>query len=327
MYEKKTWASQEIITHDALNHMEDGIASIDTAAVRSLNGTLYPDTSGNVDLIVAGSPFGYNHFDNGYFKRLVNQTGTMIYTLEDITYLCDRWRLVNAPEDLTATASASGLLLSSSETTVTLAQTFDVADLDITEAHTWVVYYSDGTVSHGTASISDNTDADGVEYYMVQVTVQSNKAIAGVALYSGSYDATTLPALTPKPYGAELVACQRWFIRWDRYNGHAVMRGYEENGRTQLCFNAPGMRGTARVAQVDGSCTVYCSSATAIIAAGSPIVCGTRTAEVINGLFVLTNSTALNGTNHYPVTMILSLDAAIDFTADFSDTIQTVADD
>ena len=25
MYEKKTWISQEIITHDALNHMEDGI--------------------------------------------------------------------------------------------------------------------------------------------------------------------------------------------------------------------------------------------------------------------------------------------------------------
>ena len=259
-----------------------------------------------------------NLLDNTNFCLPVNQTGSLVYTLGDITYLCDRWQLPDGAVTGAAYDASAGITLEGTGDTVALRQTMEKGTLDESMAYTGAVYFADGTAETQTVTPEARTasDDDATPYTAVTLTVPLNRAIRGVALFAGLYTADTLPSYQWRGTAAELAACRRWFIRWSR-DGHAVLRGYEENGRTQLCFAAPEMRGAPRVAQVDGSCTVYCSSATAIIAAGSPIVCGTRTAEVINGLFVLTNSTALNGTNHYPVTMILSLDAAIDFTADF----------
>lgn len=258
-----------------------------------------------------------NLFDNSNFCLPVNQAGELVHRAGNIVYLCDRWQLPG--DGYTALHSASsGIMIGGggSERRVTLRQTFEEGVLDLRMGYTAAVYLSDGSAPVQTVTPQRCTASDGSGYVAVEISVPLDEPIRGVSLFAGLYTEETLPTFQWRGAAAELAACRRWFVRWSRSN-MPLLTGYMESSRTQMMFAAPEMRAEARLAGVGGSCTAFCASSTAVIAAGSAIVTSARTASVVNGMFVLTGSSAFSGTNHYPVTLVLGNDAMVDFTAEF----------
>lgn len=103
-YNKKTWVSNEVITKEALNNIENGIADLDTI-IKNLIGSisLGIHTDGAVYIFINGNPVGTGIFalgdyfgsTEGYIDKnnniiladnLDNGTYTLKYENEDGTY-------------------------------------------------------------------------------------------------------------------------------------------------------------------------------------------------------------------------------------------------
>ena len=127
-----------------------------------------------------------NLLDNSDFTNLVAQAG-IGSNHGTVAYAADRWILDSGTVSYSA---GTGLTLNG-----TITQKLENAPA---AAYPYV-----GMVS-GTASISYTDGA-------VTIT-SSGGVIQWAALYEGEYTAETLPEYQPKGYGAELLACERYFV-------------------------------------------------------------------------------------------------------------------
>lgn len=142
--------------------------------------------------------------DNGDFR--INQRGESSYTVNG--YTVDRWRTRSA--SAAVTVSSAGITPG-----VPLRQ---YVDGDTSGAMTLAVCDGDGVVHVASGNLADGaivgdtmqlaTDDTGV-YFLLS----SGKTYRWAALYRGEYTADTLPEFVPKGYEAELLACQRYYIR------------------------------------------------------------------------------------------------------------------
>lgn len=229
-------------------------ASIGAAEASHTHGT--SDITGLDDTVKTAMQgrAAYNLLDNSDFRNPVNQREAT--TTSQYKYFLDRW--IARLSDISLAVGNSGLTLTSSATenifiyqklsagkvlngkTVTVAVcdgTGNVAttttNLPTTNATSWTSYAVAQTNNGVYASVIDLGSGDYP--IAVRVGVQSaalNKTIRWIALYEGSYDASTLPAYQPKGYAAELAECMRYYQQYN-YNGMSAV-GDSEGGITYI---------------------------------------------------------------------------------------------
>lgn len=146
----------------------------------------------------------YNLLDNGDFR--INQRGESSYTVNG--YTVDRWR----------TKSATAAVTVNSEGITPGVPLRQYVDGDTSGALTLAVCDGDGVVHVASGNLADgaivgdtmqlDTDDTGV-YFLLS----AGKTYRWAALYRGEYTADTMPEFVPKGYAAELLACQRYYIR------------------------------------------------------------------------------------------------------------------
>ena len=154
-----------------------------------------------------------NLLDNSDFTNLVAQAG-IVGNHGTVAYAADRWILTSGTVSY---AADTGLTLNG-----TITQKLENAPA---AAYPYV-----GMVS-GTASISY---ADGA----VTIT-SSGGVIQWAALYANEYTAETLPEYQPKGYGAELVECQRYFIRYGGSYAFIAVGNVETASLAQCIIQLP----------------------------------------------------------------------------------------
>ena len=154
-----------------------------------------------------------NLLDNSDFTNLVAQAG-IGGNHGTVAYAADRWILT------------SGTVYYAADTGLTLNGTI-TQKLENAPA---AAYPYVGMVS-GTASISY---ADGA----VTIT-SSGGVIQWAALYANEYTAETLPEYQPKGYGAELVECQRYFIRYGGSYAFIAVGNVETASLAQCIIQLP----------------------------------------------------------------------------------------
>ncbi len=154
-----------------------------------------------------------NLLDNSDFTNLVAQAG-IGGNHGTVAYAADRWILTSGTVSY---AADTGLTLNG-----TITQKLENAPA---AAYPYV-----GMVS-GTASISY---ADGA----VTIT-SSGGVIQWAALYANEYTAETLPEYQPKGYGAELVECQRYFIRYGGSYAFIAVGNVETASLAQCIIQLP----------------------------------------------------------------------------------------
>ena len=154
-----------------------------------------------------------NLLDNSDFTNLVAQAG-IGGNHGTVAYAADRWILTSGTVSY---AADTGLTLNG-----TITQKLENAPA---AAYPYV-----GMVS-GTASISY---ADGA----VTIT-SSGGVIQWAALYANEYTAETLPDYQPKGYGAELVECQRYFIRYGGSYAFIAVGNVETASLAQCIIQLP----------------------------------------------------------------------------------------
>lgn len=127
-------------------------------------------------------------------------------------YVCDRW--VSWDKDIILN---DGYITPQSP----IDQRFYMTDAQANKKHTLVIYKADGTITFhvGTPVNAFGTYATGycgvsdaaTKRYMVRIGTGHN--VKAVALYEGEYTVDTIPAYHSKGYAAELLECQRYYIK------------------------------------------------------------------------------------------------------------------
>lgn len=165
----------------------------------------------------------YNLLDNSDFTAPVNQRGQSTYTANG--YTIDRWSIWAG-----ALAVADGY--------VSVKEAYQVLELDLSKTYTLAARTAEGIVavsgvfgqggleaSLGNLKIKMATINGKAE---VVLTNNDGHDIGGViwaALYEGAYTADTLPAYLPKGYAAELLECQRYYLRLSQGAGQPLAFG------------------------------------------------------------------------------------------------------
>ena len=152
----------------------------------------------------------HNWLDNSDFTNPIAQAG--LNGMHGSTkYVCDRW--ISWDADATF---GSGYITPGSPIDQNLSKTV----VDINKTYTAAICLSDGTIKAESGTFSNGFGSYVLGIYCmkqtdssVYVTVRLNTGnnIRWVALYEGSYTASTLPAYQPKGYAAELAECQRYY--------------------------------------------------------------------------------------------------------------------
>lgn len=194
-YTKQNFLSGQVVTHDNLNRMENGIVAAGNAA---------------------------NLLDNSNFADPVNQRGETIYSASG-TYTFDRWimsfdssGMVNVGDGYVATYSSGGY--------VDIAQICEHASRMTGKAYTFAVMQNGGTspmvlnFTFGTAANASFLDGQItlIHYNEDRVIIRSNTnggwiGYLWAALYEGTYTVDTLPDYVPKGYAKEFAECRRYF--------------------------------------------------------------------------------------------------------------------
>lgn len=150
-----------------------------------------------------------NILDNSDFQ--IAQAGYNAYH-GSTKYVCDRW--ISWDKDIIV---GDGYITPQSP----IDERFYMTDEQANKTHTLVIYKADGTIIYhvGTPANAFGTYATGYcgvsdaatkRYY---VRIGSGHNVKAVALYEGTYTAETLPAYQYKGYAAELLECQRYYIK------------------------------------------------------------------------------------------------------------------
>ncbi len=158
-----------------------------------------------------------NLLDNSDFRNPVNQRGATSYTGSGVskTYTIDRWATwQNVSDGIQITADG-----------ITIADGVELVQYTASECfkagktYTFAAMQSNGelsvlTVNYGSAAESDNITVSwegayevGFSFYLKSGTYE------WAALYEGEYTADTLPEYIPKGYTAELLECQRYYLK------------------------------------------------------------------------------------------------------------------
>ena len=155
-----------------------------------------------------------NLLDNSDFTNLVAQAG-IGGNHGTVAYAADRWILDSGTVSYSA---GVGLTLSG-----TIRQKLEFQPTGQTSAFVGV--------ASGEASISYTDGA-------VTIT-SSGGVIQWAALYANEYTAETLPDYQPKGYGAELVECQRYFIRYGGSYAFIAVGNVETASLAQCIIQLP----------------------------------------------------------------------------------------
>lgn len=155
-----------------------------------------------------------NLLDNSNFLQPVNQRGNSKYV--GGVYGIDRWRAFDSVA--VVNVSSDGINVSGGN----LYQYLDFGTADKTKTYTMVCKLSNGEteVISGVPSSGVFGQKIGFAYSTdvgtVYVELKPGNTFAWVALYEGAYTAATIPEYQAKGYVAELTACKRYFIHYDR---------------------------------------------------------------------------------------------------------------
>lgn len=163
-----------------------------------------------------------NWLDNSDFTNSVNQRGATTATIGK--YFIDRWNTEASHSGPSITIDSNGLtLLPTTGSTAGIFQKIPDYEKRKGKIHTFAICVGNewkcvpftmgnfgvGYQIHGLYFFSVDS-----QHILIRNTASDNPApitIQRVALYEGSYDASTLPAYQPKGYAAELAECQRYY--------------------------------------------------------------------------------------------------------------------
>lgn len=152
-----------------------------------------------------------NLLDNSDFSNPVAQAGfNGLHGSKK--YVCDRWISWNVDA-----VFENGYMTTGSP----YDQSIDPAKIDIAKTYTAAIGLADGNIIaySGNFASGFGFKASGIfgglstDNTTPFVRIASGQNVRWAALYEGSYTAETLPAYVPKGYAAELLECQRYYIK------------------------------------------------------------------------------------------------------------------
>ena len=163
----------------------------------------------------------HNLLDNSDFTHPVNQRGAE--TANAYSYFIDRW--CTGGKAVSFTLSQNGITINNqirqyigfnriAGKTITLAAKIDgnvyccSGTIPSTNGGSWTVYATTA-ISKGKIFIA--SDSAEIAQIRIDGTSDTEILVEWIALYEGSYDASTLPAYQPKGYAAELAECMRYY--------------------------------------------------------------------------------------------------------------------
>lgn len=208
-----------------------------------------------------------NLLDNADFLNPVNQRGQTTYTGQ--VYGIDRWKGVNDAAQMNVTDA--GLELYHAGTSgYAVVQQFLAPEIDRVYRNqmlTLVLCMGDGsiatgrgipaegTIYAGTARLNIEENKDLMRVILQNSEPGQSKTFRWVAVYPGEYTAETLPEYSPRDYAAELLECQRYYVRCKLY--HLAGQMLTESGRFALTLPTE-MRVTPTLTLVNAG-TVLCN--------------------------------------------------------------------
>lgn len=162
-----------------------------------------------IDKAVGQGARVWNLLDNSWFGIPIAQAGQN--GLHGTSkYVCDRWISWNAD----ATFS-NGCITPGSP----IDQRLDPNRISLNRTYTAAICLEDGTIRAGSGTFASGIGSYNLGIYCPPVTanpyvrLNTNTTIKWAALYEGAYTAETLPAYVYKGYAAELLECQRYYIK------------------------------------------------------------------------------------------------------------------
>ena len=162
-----------------------------------------------IDKAVGQGARGANLLDNSWFVNpvaLAGQNGMHGST----KYVCDRW--VSWDADATF---ANGCITPGSP----IDQRIDPNMVSVDKTYTVAFCLSDGTIKAASGTLRNGAGSYNFGIHAiadasyVRVRLMTGFEIRWAALYEGAYTAETLPAYVYKGYAAELLECQRYYIK------------------------------------------------------------------------------------------------------------------
>lgn len=267
-----------------------------------------------------------NLLDNSDFRNPVNQRGLMEYSANG--YGIDRWASITGP---TTVKVCDGYVrvVAPTNNIGRFRQTFETGVVKLGRAYTLAVKLVNETVkiSHGVFNDNGSLMCDvssTLGFYVslysengtnifVQFGVQSGKSIEleWIALYEGEYTIDTLPEYQPNGYGAELMECMRYFVRFGntQQNNHI---GYAQAATTTVAngilaipvpmrIQLPSVTVVGKVVLRHGVTDIEISSANVNSAASGPFI------------YVTLNASGLTAGDFYPLRLAAG---TLDFSAD-----------
>ena len=177
----------------------------------------------HVEMINCGVPLApHNLLDNSNFRNPVNQRGAAEATMGK--YFIDRWKVEPFSSGPSITINSNGLtLLPTTSSTAGIYQTLPDYENRKGKVHTFAICVDNvwECVSFTMGNFGVGYRIHGLDFFstdsrhiLIRNTSSDNPSpitIQHVALYEGSYDASTLPPYQPKGYAAELAECQRYY--------------------------------------------------------------------------------------------------------------------
>lgn len=173
-----------------------------------------------------------NLLDNSDFTNPVNQRGAASYNAN--SYGIDRWKSLTGPATLTVnegyiTIAANG------DTQARFRQHLLPGMLKSGKIYTIAIKTADGNIICAKGTVGDmetvaqanvdfgyiglfNNTANGETIFQIYLNVGASADIVWAALYEGEYTIETLPEYQSKGYAVELLACQRYFVRYGNAN-------------------------------------------------------------------------------------------------------------
>ena len=181
--------------------------------------------------------------DNSDFTNAINQRGATTAQLGK--YFIDRWNTEAFSSGPSITIDSNGLtLLPTTSSTAGIFQKIPDYEKRKGKIHTFAICVGNEwkCVSFTMGNFGVGYQIHGLYFFSVDgqnILIRNNSSdnpapitIQRVALYEGSYDASTLPAYQPKGYAAELAACMRYYQQYNTNGMSAV--GNSESGITYI---------------------------------------------------------------------------------------------
>lgn len=195
-YTKQNFLSGQVVTHDNLNRMENGIVAAGNAA---------------------------NLLDNSNFADPVNQRGNSSYS--SVAYTIDRWFLnagtlkvvsggitLTGASDLASSAVQRVAKLEDGVYTFAANVDGEVVVLVVNVSGESMTNVNNSNCSYAGGYLSAGYSTGYKTYnFLIRAEIGYTKTFRWTALYKGEYTKDTLPDYVPKGYAKEFAECRRYF--------------------------------------------------------------------------------------------------------------------